>query len=374
MSRGRPATSMPNPTPKPPAPIRDAFHQALAAGVFPGAVVLIQDGDGRRWQAAYGVADTTSGEAVRLETVFDLASLTKPLCTALAIMRLIQAGQLDLEERLGHVLAAFDDTDKADIRIWHLLGHQAGFPAWRPYFEKLRLKPLAERRGLLASWLVNEPLIDAPGAATCYSDLDFMVLQMVVETVSGQALNHFASEQLYRPLGLQDLFFTATTAAPPVRAYAATEKCPWRGRVLKGHVHDDNAYVLGGVAGHAGLFGSVTDVGELLTVLLDAYRQPSAAGIFDPDWVRLFFRRSPSSDWALGFDTPSARGSSSGRYFSAHTVGHLGFTGTSFWMDLDRQVIVVLLTNRVHPSRADERIKLFRPMIHDLIMTCLGHG
>jgi CubicO group peptidase (beta-lactamase class C family) len=358
----------------PSARIRDAFHEALGVGVFPGAAVLIQNSDGRRWQAAYGVADTITGEAVRLETVFDLASLTKPLCTALAVMRLLQWGQLDLDDRLGNVLAAFNETDKADIRIRHLLSHQAGFPAWQPYFENLRPKPMAERRGLLASRLVHEPLIGAPGFESCYSDLDFMVLQMVVETVSGQPLNHFASEHLYRPLGLKDLFFTSTTASPPLRPFAATENCPWRGRVLKGHVHDDNAYVLGGVAGHAGLFGTVADLGDLLTALLGAYCQASATGIFDTEWVRLFFRRSPSSDWALGFDTPSASGSSSGRFFSANTVGHLGFTGTSFWMDLDRHVILVLLTNRVHPSRADERIKSFRPMIHDLIMTGLGYG
>ena len=361
-------------TTPPPARIRDAFQEALADGVFPGAAVLIQNGGGRRWQEACGVADTATGETVRPETVFDLASLTKPLCTSLAVMRLVQSGQLDLEDSLGNVLAAFNGTDKADIRIRQLLRHQAGFPAWRPYFENLRRRPMSGRRELLTSLLAAEALISAPGTAACYSDLDFMVLQMVVEAVSGQALNRFAVENLYRPLGLENLFFTSTAAAPPLRSYAATEKCPWRGRVLKGHVHDDNAYVLGGVAGHAGLFGTVKDVGDLLTALLDAYTQPSAAGIYDADLVRLFFRRGPSSDWALGFDTPSVRGSSSGHHFSARAVGHLGFTGTSFWMDLDRQVIVVLLTNRVHPSRANERIKSFRPVIHDLIMEALGYG
>ena len=362
------------PTHTPPARIRDAFQEALTDGVFPGAAVLIQRSDGRRWRAAYGVADMNTGEAVRLETVFDLASLTKPLCTALAVMQLIKSGRLNLDDRLGNLLAAFDETDRADIRIRHLLSHQAGFPAWRPYFENLRAKPMADRRELLASLLVRESMIGAPGATTCYSDLDFMVLQMVVEAVSGQRLNHFASEHLYHPLGLKDLFFTSTATSPPLHAYAATENCPWRGRVLKGHVHDDNAYVLGGVAGHAGLFGTVADVGDLLTALLGAYCQAAASDIFDTELVRLFFRRGPSSDWALGFDTPSVSGSSSGRFFSSNTVGHLGFTGTSFWMDLDRHVIVVLLTNRVHPSRADDRIKSFRPMIHDLIMTSLGHG
>lgn len=365
---------MTNPTRTPPDRIRDAFREALAAGVFPGAVLRVQSADGRQWQEAYGVADTTTGEAVGPDTVFDLASLTKPLCTALAIMQLIQSGRLALEDRLGDVLAAFGGTDKADIRIRHLLGHQAGFPAWRPYFEILRPKPMTERRALLASLLAHESLEAAPGAATLYSDLDFMVLQMVVENLSGQDLNHYAAEKIYRPLGREDLFFTSPGEPPPSCSFAATEQCPWRGRVLKGHVHDDNAYVLGGVAGHAGMFGTATGVGDVLSALLSAYGQPSTAGVFDSDLVRLFFKRRPSSDWALGFDTPTAGYSSSGKYFSTHTVGHLGFTGTSFWMDLDRQVIVVLLTNRVHPTRHNDRIKAFRPRVHDLVMEALGYG
>jgi CubicO group peptidase (beta-lactamase class C family) len=361
-------------TTMPPARIQKAFAQALTAGVFPGAVLLVQSGGGQRWQAAYGVADVTTGEAVRPDTVFDLASLTKPLCTALCIMKLLQAGHLDLEDRLGDLVAVFDGTDKAAIRVRHLLCHQAGFPAWRPYFKSLRRIPLRERRERLTSLLVDEPLDARPGAASIYSDLDFMVLQMVVETVSGAPLNRFAVEKLYRPLGLQDLFFNPTSAAPAARAYAATEDCPWRGRVLKGQVHDDNAFALGGLAGHAGLFGTAAAAGDLLNALLDAFGQTSDSDVFDPHLVRRFFKRCPSSDWALGFDTPSAQGSTSGRYFAATAVGHLGFTGTSFWMDLARRVIVVLFTNRVHPSRANDRIRSFRPMIHDLIMEDLGHG
>ncbi|MGD9251139.1 MAG: serine hydrolase domain-containing protein [Desulfobacterales bacterium] len=357
----------------PPARIQKSFREALNGGVFPGAVVLVQDADGRRWIEAYGVADSATGEAARPDTVFDLASLTKPLCTALAVMQLIASGRLSLEDRLGDVLASFSATDKADILIRHLLSHQAGFPAWRPYFEILREKPMAERREVLISLLVNEPLEATPGAVSLYSDLDFLVLQIVVETLSGRHLDHYAAEKIYRPLGLAaDLFFTSTRVSPPPRAFAATENCPWRGRVLKGHVHDDNAYSLGGVAGHAGLFGTATAVGDLLSALLTAYRRSSVAGVFDPDLVRLFFKRCPPSDGALGFDTPAARDSSSGRYFSPNTVGHLGFTGTSFWMDLDRGIVVVLLTNRVHPSRANEDIRAFRPVIHDQIMAALG--
>jgi CubicO group peptidase (beta-lactamase class C family) len=351
--------------------IQRAFREAIDDGVFPGAVLLVQYGGRRRWQAAWGEADRTTGEAVHRETFFDLASLTKPLCTALAVMHLIQSGRLNLEDRLGDAVPAIADSDKADIRIRQLLSHQSGLPAWRPYHEILREMPAAERRDALVQLLVREDLAYRPGSDSVYSDLDFLALQFVVENVGGLGLDRYAAQNLYRPLGLGDLIFTDPTAPPPARAFAATARCAWRGRILKGHVHDDNAYVLGGVAGHAGLFGTATAVADLLSVLLDAYRGSAAKTMFDTHLVRLFFERQSPYDWALGFDTPAVRHSSSGRHFSRNSVGHLGFTGTSFWMDLSLEIIVVLLTNRVHPSPANERIRVFRPLIHDLVMQAL---
>ncbi len=354
--------------------VRRAFEQALAAGVFPGAAIVVRDAGGTRWQAACGVADTATGEAVGEDTVFDLASLTKPLCTTLAVLHLVQTGRLRLEDRLGDVVEDFGPSDKAAIRIRQLLSHQSGFPAWQPFFETLRHKPLNTRAGLLQQMLVDEPLIYRPGQRALYSDLDFMTLQIVVETRGGQRLDHFTARELYRPMGLNDLFFSDTTHPPTPRWFAATEQCPWRGRVVKGHVHDDNAYVLGGVAGHAGLFGTAAAVADLLDALLAAAKRPQPGQVLNAALLGRFFRRQPPTDWALGFDTPAATGSSSGKHFSSNSVGHLGFTGTSFWMDLDREVFVVLLTNRIHPSRTNEGIKRFRPQIHDRIMEVLGYG
>jgi len=139
-------------------------------------------------------------------------------------------------------------------------------------------------------------------------------------------------------------------------------------------VHDDNAYAMGGVAGHAGLFGTARAVGTLLAALIRADNGETSAALFDAESVRTFWRRQPGGDWALGFDTPAAEGSSSGRFFDRESVGHLGFTGTSFWVDRRRQISVVLLTNRVHPSRQNEAIKQFRPAIHDHVMRWLGGG
>ncbi len=354
--------------------IRRAFRQALAEGVFPGAVLLVQHGGRQRWQVAGGVADLATGEAVRADTCFDLASLTKPLCTTLAVMHLIQSDRLSLEDRLGDVAEVFAPSEKAGIRIRQLLSHQSGFPAWRPYFEILRRQPPAARGRLWRQMLADEPLAYRPGEQTLYSDLDFMALQIVVEAQAGQRLDQYAARELYQPMGLRDLFFTDTALPPLPRPFAATEQCPWRGRVLKGHVHDDNAFALGGVAGHAGLFGTAAAVADLLDLLLAAVKRPQPDQVLDAAQLRRFFQRQPSSDWTLGFDTPAVTGSSSGRHFSASTVGHLGFTGTSFWMDLDREVFVVLLTNRIHPSRTNEGIKAFRPLIHDRIMEVLGYG
>ncbi|MDJ0874850.1 MAG: serine hydrolase domain-containing protein [Desulfobacterales bacterium] len=354
--------------------IQHTFQQALAEEVFPGAVMLVQHGTERLWHAAWGVADVTTGEAVHRQTFFDLASLTKPLCTALAILHLVQNGRLALEDRLGERIAAFETSDKADIRIRQLLCHQSGLPAWRPYYETLCQRPPDERGDMLNQLLMHEKLAYRPGESAIYSDLDFLLLQSVIETTSGQSLDRYVDRNVYTPLGLGDLYFTDPAGSLPPNDYAATEKCPWRGRILKGHVHDDNAYALGGVAGHAGLFGTAAGVADLLVTLLAAYRQSGSTGFWDPHLVRHFFQRQAPYDWALGFDTPAATGSSSGKYFSHHSVGHLGFTGTSFWMDLDRGILVVLLTNRIHPSRVNEGIKEFRPLIHDRVMEALGFG
>jgi CubicO group peptidase (beta-lactamase class C family) len=222
--------------------------------------------------------------------------------------------------------------------------------------------------------LLAEPLVHAPGENAVYSDLDFMLLQMAVERLAGVSLDVWVAREIYGPLRIEEFCFVDVTQPPPSRPFAATEDCPWRRQVLKGHVHDDNAYALGGVAGHAGLFGTARAVGMLLETLQGAASGASGAGVFDSDLVRAFWARQPGCGWALGFDTPSAEGSSSGRFFDRRSVGHLGFTGTSFWVDPPRQASVVLLTNRVHPTRRNEKIKLFRPVIHDQVMRWLGFG
>ncbi len=353
-------------------PVDNLMRRALSEKVFPGAVLLVAKENTPLFHKAYGVANLTAKRPMTRDTVFDLASLTKPLATTLAVLSLIQEKRLALSRKLSDVLPPFEGTEKAMITIRELLCHRSGLPDYRPFYETLMPLPPEKRLPTLRDFLVREPLAHSPGRRTVYSDLGFMVLRWVIETLAGQRLDRFLDQKIYSPLGLENLFFVDLDGDQPVeRSFAATEQCPWRHRLLEGVVHDDNAYAVGGIEGHAGLFGTARDVFRLLHVLLSAHRHPPGAHGFEARYLTPFFSRQPDSDRALGFDMPAASGSSSGRLFSARTVGHLGFTGTSFWMDLDRSIIVILLTNRVHPTRANEKIKRFRPEIHDTIMAHL---
>jgi len=344
------------------------MKDAVAENVFPGGVLLVSLDRNIVFFEAYGDANLFSGRKMTKETVFDLASLTKPLATTLAVMALIQQSRLTLKENLGSILPLFKNTDKEKIRVENLLYHNSGFPDYRPYYKRLcKIEP-RRRKDALRELLAKEPLIHAPGEQILYSDIGFMILCWVIEEISGRRLDRFVTENIYRPLGLDNLFFVDVDGKTRQREFAATERCPWRNILLEGMVHDDNAYAVGGIEGHAGLFGTAGDILILLSELMTVYHGNPSTGVFNIDWVQLFFKRKEREGRALGFDTPSSVDSSCGRYFSERTVGHLGFTGTSFWMDLDGGVIVVLLTNRIHPSRDNDRIKAFRPILHDAVM------
>jgi CubicO group peptidase (beta-lactamase class C family) len=344
------------------------MKDAVLNDVFPGGVLLVSLGGATVFFEAYGSANLFAGGQMTKETVFDLASLTKPLATTLAIMHLIEQSRLSLEHSLGSILPSFKNRDKKEIRIEHLLYHNSGLPDYRPYYKLLRKIEPHRRKDALRELLTKEPLIHAPGERIIYSDIGFMILCWVIEEISGCRMDLFVTENIYRPLGLNNLFFVDIDGKSCQTKFAATERCPWRGILLEGMVHDDNAYAVGGIEGHAGLFGTAGDILSLLSELMTAYHEGSSTGVFDTDLVQMFFKRPELEGRALGFDTPSLVDPSCGRYFSERTVGHLGFTGTSFWMDLDGGIIIILLTNRIHPSRDNNRIKAFRPKLHDAVM------
>jgi len=348
-------------------PVDKLMRQAIADKVFPGGVLLVAEKEEIVFFEAYGYAHLSDQRPMTKDTIFDLASLTKPLSTTLAVMKLIQSGKIELEDPLGRILSEFERTDKAEIKIKNLLYHDSGLPDYRPYYKTLEGTARDSRRRALRKLLVQEALIHPIGKTVVYSDLGFMILAWVVEHVSGQRLDHFVAEEIYQTLGLNTLFFIPGDVAKPRGRFAATENCPWRKKILAAQVHDENAYAVGGVEGHAGLFGTADNIYRLLAELLSIYSGQSKSALFHQDLLYQFFKRKPGTDKALGFDAPSENGSSCGRGFSQNSVGHLGFTGTSFWMDLERSVIVILLTNRVHPSRENEGIKEFRPRLHDLV-------
>lgn len=356
--------------------VRNLLKKGADEGVYPGAVLLVS----RKNEIVFF---EQAGNRVLLpeplpmekETPFDLASLTKPLATTLSIMKLFDQGSVHLNQTLGDLLQIPVPADKGTITLGHLLAHCAGCQDWAPfYLEPLDEKP-KRRKSLLRTKLLNMPLKYTPGRRSVYSDLGFMFLEWVIEKVTGNSLPRFLDQHFLLPLSLEKALFFGKNDPPPNKGeFAATENCPWRKRILQGEVHDENACALGGYSGHAGIFGTAAGVYGLAN-LLRAHFYGLRDDYLQPKTVRTFFEKqtlAPGSTWAFGWDTPSPVGSSAGRYFSPNSVGHLGFTGTSLWMDLHYDITVIFLTNRIHPSRQNTAIRAFRPKLHNLIMEELG--
>jgi CubicO group peptidase (beta-lactamase class C family) len=360
--------------------IQAAMDQAVRDGVFPGGVLAGRcDGELRILVVAGAVSSEPGAEAVQTSTIYDLASLTKPLATVTSILLLVQSGKLKLEAAVGDVLIELKGAPIGSASVRDLLAHRSGLPGWRPLYEGLDAEgcawgcadPGVVRQAVLRL-IRDEPLASQIGQQSVYSDLGFILLGCAVERVSGLLLDEYFHQGVAAPLGAKSLFFNRATVAGfescSNRVYAAIAPTEWdarRARMLRGEVHDENAAAMAGVAGHAGLFGNVESVLAVSGAWLSAYHGEQS--LLDGSLVREFTRRQSSaqSSWALGWDTPSAP-SSSGTDFSPESFGHLGFTGTSLWVDPPRKVEVVLLTNRVHPSRTNDSIRAFRPLIHNL--------
>jgi serine-type D-Ala-D-Ala carboxypeptidase len=368
--------------------VEKAFQEAVAERVFPGAVVLAARDEEITFEQGFGFRSLVPEQSVlQLDTIFDLASLTKPLATALAIMLLAREGEVGIEDRVTDFLPTFGACGKQLTTVRHLLTHSSGLPAWRPYYEEVLKVEKGGRTKFIASpdakrfvtrLIHQEAPLSPPGTQCLYSDLGFIVLGELVETVTAMSLDEFCLERIYRPLGLRSMGFIDLTQLKTARVeqasgfIAPTEESSWRKKIICGEVHDDNAYVMGGVAGHAGLFATARDIHELLVCLSRCLR--GVADFLPRSVLKEFLTKDESVGnprFALGWDTPSSRRSASGAMFSPRTVGHLGFTGTSFWWDLEKNCYIILLTNRVHPTRNNEKIREFRPHIHDLIMKAM---
>lgn len=363
-------------------PIQAALQEAVDDGIFPGAVLAVRLRGGLVYESAVGcLSPQNPGSAVTAHTCYDLASLTKVLATTTAWVLLIQNGQASLDDRIDHMIEELRGSPVGASTVRQLLTHSSGLPGWRPYYERIAaidatqsgfLGSPAARQAVLG-YIAKEDLLYERASRSLYSDLGFMLLGFAVGRLSGESLEQFCRRRIYDPLDAHPLTFaprrplTLHAEAPrSALPLAPTEEDAWRGRMLCGEVHDENAFALGGVAGHAGLFGTAHAVLAVTKAWMDGCR--GRAGLLEPDLVRRFTtkHRVSNSSWALGWDTPSAP-SSSGALFSPESFGHLGYTGTSLWIDPVKELEVVLLSNRVHPTRRNDRIRAFRPLIHDLV-------
>jgi len=349
-----------------PMPLKSA-HQEMTRGIeeriFPGAVLLVTKRGETIFHETYGTLGGPQTAAVTHDTFFDLASLTKVLATTPVWMILATRHPEILDQPL---IRWFPDCglDKAAITPRHLLAHSAGLPAWRPYY--LFSSTTDSMRSLVAGKILSETLQYNPGQDCLYSDLGFMLLAFIAEQETENAFELVAKEMVFEPLGVSERLVFKPSGEE--RSIAQTR----RGEPA-GLVNDLNARSLGGAAGHAGLFGAADSGVRLATEFVTSLKRPGA--IFDPEITRVFCTRTqyaPGATRALGFDTPSLEEPSCGGRFPETGLGHTGFTGTSLWIDPDREIIVVLLTNRVFMGEADFRIKSFRPRVHDAIMEDLG--
>jgi CubicO group peptidase (beta-lactamase class C family) len=354
-------------------PAYELLDLSVKDGAFPGGVLAV-GWKGRLAARAFGKLTYEAKAArVKADTIYDVASLTKVIVTATAIMMLAEHGQLDLDATVARYLPEFarraqsdpDSAWRARITLRMLLLHDAGLAAHRNFYEQAK-----DKRGVVKR-VIAEPVVREPGTQVEYSDLGFILLDRIVETLTGESLDAFARKRIFAPLGMASSQFT-----PPknLRArIAPTEKdTDYRKRLLRGEVHDENAWAMGGIAGHAGLFSTAHDVAAFAQMMLNGGIYGHHRLLARATVEQLTARQEiGNSAHALGWDVPVAP-SSSGRYFSKESYGHTGFTGTSLWIDPERELFIVLLTNRVHPTRANNKIRQVRPALHDAIVEALG--
>ena len=340
------------------------LEQAIARQAFPAAVAEAGNATQPLWQQAFGRLTYDEGAPpARGDTVFDLASLTKVLAAVPLAMQQVERGAVALDDPVARHLSAWAGEDRASVTVRDLLSHCSGLPAWAPLFRTCRGRPEFERA------IGATALEYTPRTKAIYSDLGFILLGFILEGGSSlparfdalRAQMHISEDLQYHP-PREWLWRTAPT-----------EQDPWRGRLLAGEVHDENAWALGGAAAHAGLFGTAAAVGQYARQILQVIA--GHVGAFRSATVREFIARRDvrSSSRALGWDT-SLPTSSCGTRMSASAFGHTGFTGTSLWIDPQRGMYAVLLTNRVHPTRANESIRQVRPAFHDAVVSALDQS
>lgn len=339
-----------------------AMEEAVIKGVFPAAALLVGHQGNVLYEGYYGKA--------KKNLYFDIASLTKPLATATLLMQLVEAGTIKLNDTLSDWLSLATGSIHKQITLEHLLTHTSGLPSWRPLYREIPKEMIGteEAKRHIISGALQEPIFAKPGTLCEYSDLGYILLGAILEEATQQPLSQSFDKKIATPLGIRDTFYLPLEKKVDPSKFLPTEDCPWRGWIVQGAVHDYNAYAMGGVAGHAGLFATVSDLHLFVIELLKCYQRKSFW--IHPDVVRRFInpeKKPEHGTFVLGWDTPHFAGSSSGSHYSPNSIGHLGYTGCSIWIDLEKEFWVILLSNRVHPSVTNTKIKSFRPRIHNLV-------
>lgn len=339
--------------------LRDGVEQKVAP-----AIVCVAGRGGRiLFNEAFGsMTYDPDSEPVTTESIFDLASVTKVTATTTLSMIFYDRGLFKLDEPVSTYLPEMKNGGKFTVR--NLLTHTSGLPAYIRFYRDYKGKDE------ILSQIFQTDLEYEPGTKYVYSDIGMMLMATILERAAGKPLDVLAMEEIFEPLDMNDTYFNPAKGDSVLDRIVPTEDDPWRGRVVLGEVHDENAYAYGGVAGHAGLFSTGSDLAKLCQMLLNGgiYGEKR---LIRPLTVELFTSRQnliPDNSRALGWDTRSSERSSSGLYFSDTSNGHTGFTGTSIWIDPERDLFVILLTNRVHPTRANQKISAFRRLVHDTIM------
>ena len=331
-------------------------------GCFPGAVLLVARHGRIAHFKAYGYSSLyPEKREMNIDTLFDLASLTKVVATTTTLLRLVEQGELRIEDPVSLYFPSFSGGSKEEVRIWHLLTHTSGLPAHSHLYSILSSKEE------VYGYITSLDLVYKPGTKVVYSDLGFILLGKIIEKVTGEPLDVAARKLVFEPLGMKNTIFNPP---PEMREKAAaTEYCRHRGRILRGEVHDENAWFMGGVGGHAGLFSTAEDLAVFAQMMLNKGSYDGTQ-ILSPATVNVATRNhTPGLNSCRGLGwVVNCRPCSCGDLMSPRAFGHTGFTGTSLWIDPEYDLFVILLTNRVHPTRENTCLLRARPIIHNVIM------
>jgi len=346
--------------------LKQFLQKSIADSAFPGCAIAVGFQGDLLLQEGFGhyIYDPQS-KKVNSQSIFDLASLTKVVVTTNVTMILYERGLLKLDWKVSEIIPAFKGPDKEKVTIRHLLTHSSGLPAWQKLYLNIKGKEN------IVQAICETGLEYQPGTDYVYSDLGMILMQAIIESIVQKPLDLFFTENIAIPLGLKRTFYNPESRW--INEILPTEISDWHKRLVHGFVHDENAYAMGGVSGHAGLFSCIEDLAVICQLYLNGGIYAHQR-IINTGTIELFTQRQnlvAGSTRALGWDTRSEQGSSAGDYMSLRAFGHTGFTGTSLWIDPEHQLFVVLLTNRVYTTRNNQKIQKVRPLVHNYVMKAI---